>query len=461
MQRLTLLVQGPGRINVDPINGRCESACQFDVPTGTRLSLSAIPAEGPVEGATRFMGWSQACSGQAGCDVTMDGARTATAQFHRLIVWEQRAPVGAMGLRGDDLYLTGRFVSGQSIAGQAPFSHGLEDGFLARYAIDGSLRWVKTLGGPMNDHFWRMSLATSGDILLSGSAGSDDVRYDGTPLGVAGNFRAAFNADGKLSSVTVSPFLTGIAIDSSGNLLTLEDQGTGTDRSTALVKRDPAGRVLWTKPGMGRSAFFAGPLVDAADNVIAAYGINDPITLVGRSFRPEDGCCLLVKLSAAGDYLWAVQTGPAPGLGLEAIRLDQTGDVYLTLNFTGRLGFGRPDVSTDGGADVAFVRIGGARGDVVWSRTFATFLPDVVGGVAFDGQGRLVAMVSFLTSVTVGAQSFPRGELAIRFNPTNGEVLSAIDIGRNIASMTRHASGDFIYRRYQLPEGFVGRLSLP
>jgi hypothetical protein len=75
-QRLSIVLQGSGRVTSDVPGVDCAAACATDWDNGSLITLSA-------EGAsrTRFIRWSGACSGAEDCVVTLAGARTATAIF--------------------------------------------------------------------------------------------------------------------------------------------------------------------------------------------------------------------------------------------------------------------------------------------------------------------------------------------------------------------------------------------
>jgi hypothetical protein len=76
MVPLSMSVQGEGLVRVGGVGVECPPTCSYDARRGQGLSLSAIPAEGFV-----FSGWSGACTGTGGCDLSMDDARLITATF--------------------------------------------------------------------------------------------------------------------------------------------------------------------------------------------------------------------------------------------------------------------------------------------------------------------------------------------------------------------------------------------
>jgi len=54
----------------------CASSCAATLDNGAQVALAAQPAKN-----ARLIGWQGACTGAAGCNLTMDGAKSVTAIF--------------------------------------------------------------------------------------------------------------------------------------------------------------------------------------------------------------------------------------------------------------------------------------------------------------------------------------------------------------------------------------------
>ena len=68
---------GSGSVTSSPAGVDCGAACAVSFPLGTQVTLSASPAAG-----SQFAGWSgSGCSGTGACVVTLDDARSVTAEF--------------------------------------------------------------------------------------------------------------------------------------------------------------------------------------------------------------------------------------------------------------------------------------------------------------------------------------------------------------------------------------------
>ena len=458
--RLIVTVMGPGSVAIQP-GGRCDSTCSFDVPTGATLDVTAAPTPSTIPMANLFRGWSEGCSGEAGCRVTMDADRAVTAKFHALFVWEQPA-LGSVTVVGDTLFVAGSFTGIQTLSGQALSSRGMRDGWLLRCDLTGKVLSAKTLGGPADDSLGSIRRLPSGDLFVIGVAGSADVLYDGKPVGVTGRFAALLGPAGELRRAFPVPETFYFDLDGSGNLVTTEFTEAG--KGWSLVKRDTSGNVLWSKPPMGGESGYTypGPFVDPLGNIVVFHSVETTPPIVG-GFQPENGRSLLFKLTPDGELLWVVQVGSYGGASASSVRIDGAGDVYLGFEFLGPLKLGGKTIATsvDGGLDIGVAKLSRTDGALLWFKSFASVLPDRSGGLAFDTLDRLLALGQFATRVTVGAQTFPSTTLAIRLDPATGNAIDATDIGRPMQTLVQLPKGDFIYLSTTNNTPTMGRLSLP
>jgi List-Bact-rpt repeat protein len=75
-QRLTVLVDGPGRVIGGGVS--CKRRCTALLPRGTRLTLRAVPAA-----TSRLVRWSGACRGTRSCRLVMNAPHSVRATFAR------------------------------------------------------------------------------------------------------------------------------------------------------------------------------------------------------------------------------------------------------------------------------------------------------------------------------------------------------------------------------------------
>ena len=67
---------GAGSVTSSPAGISCGSDCEESYEQGTRVTLTPTPAVG-----SEFKGWSGACAGSGGCEVTMGAAKSVEAEF--------------------------------------------------------------------------------------------------------------------------------------------------------------------------------------------------------------------------------------------------------------------------------------------------------------------------------------------------------------------------------------------
>jgi hypothetical protein len=67
---------GSGAVTSTPAGIQCGSSCSTNYSAGTQVTLTAQPASGNI-----FTGWGGACSGTSSCTVSMNSARSVTANF--------------------------------------------------------------------------------------------------------------------------------------------------------------------------------------------------------------------------------------------------------------------------------------------------------------------------------------------------------------------------------------------
>ena len=78
---LTINNAGGGTVSSDPAGIDCGTTCTASFNSGTVVTLTAAPAEG-----YEFSEWKGACTGNGGCQVTMDKVRSVTAAFKAIPV---------------------------------------------------------------------------------------------------------------------------------------------------------------------------------------------------------------------------------------------------------------------------------------------------------------------------------------------------------------------------------------
>ncbi|WP_323796380.1 SBBP repeat-containing protein [Nisaea sp.] len=272
-------------------------------------------------------------------------------------------------------------------------SAGGQDVFIARYDASGDLLWAKNVGGTNADLGHSITVDSSGNSYVTGrfqgtadfdpgagtanltSAGSEDVfiaKYDSS-----GDLAWAKNVGGTNTDRGHS-----IQVDSSGNSYVTGyfngtadfDPGAGTANLTSagssdvfIAKYDNGGDLLWAKnvggtlSDYGRSiqvdssgnSYVTGSFSGTADFDPGAGTVN--LTAAGL----ED--VFIAKYGSNGDLVWAKSVGGASEDVGESIKVDSSGNSYVTGYFRDIADFdpgsGTENLTSAGSTDVFLLKL--------------------------------------------------------------------------------------------------------
>src|SRR5690606_461076 len=220
----------------------------------------------------------------------------------------------------------------------------------------GAPQWIRVIDTPANDVAQAVARASTGRVLVAGSAGAA-FRPGGVPLIESAEFPvgfiAEFQADGSARTW----------IASLGNPAAPAVPGTSMVRS---IDTDDRGHV-----------FVAGSL-DAGDAPIATGSTS-------TTFGKDDA--FVAKYVIGGSLRWRVIFGGAEDDEVRSLVVDANGDVALTGAFRDRANLHGPLFSATGGADAFFLRLSGNDGrQLVTPLAFGGTQADMGAAVAIDSQ---------------------------------------------------------------------------
>jgi hypothetical protein len=232
----------------------------------------------------------------------------------------------AKGIQCDaagNVYVCGLYTDGCIFGTQTLTSPGgFFNTFLAKYAPDGTLTWVKTAGGDYDDVAWSLTMDNAGKIYVAGEfnayAGFGSIYL--TTSGQAEAFVACYDASGNVQWATPA----------GGNQLT-RARGIGCD-----------GTNLYITGQFGGTAAFGTTSLTAVDS-------SD---------------IFMAKINNTGTFMWATSvTGPADTvetLGYEsgnAICAEASGNVYATGSLLSGGTFGSTTLTPYAHTDVFITKI--------------------------------------------------------------------------------------------------------
>ena len=214
----------------------------------------------------------------------------------------------------------------------------------------------------------------------------------------------------------------GNTVDAAGNIYTTGyfegtidfDPGAGTANLVSdggdvfIQKLDAAGNFVWAKSfGGGSSDEGYGIAVDAAGNVYTTGTFRTTVDFdpgAGVSNLTSNGGyeIFVQKLDASGNFLWANSYGSNFDDMGKSIKVDASGNVYVTGFFSGTVDFdpgaGISNFTSNGANDV-FVQKLTTSGDLIWAKSFGGNSGEDGRSIAIDASGNVYTTGFFSVSV--------------------------------------------------------------
>ncbi len=267
---------------------------------------------------------------------------------------------------------------------------GFDDMYIAKYDEGGNLLWAKRAGGSDDDKATDVATDAAGNIYLTGYFYSPTITFgsfvlDNTGVGDiflvkydnSGNVLWALSEGGPSLEIPYS-----IALDLSGNIVlagrfssTTLTFGTTTLNQAGsmdifIVKYDNAGNVNWAKGiGGGSNDEAYAVCADVDNNIYVAGYFNQTVSFGSSTFTSEGQAdVFLVKLNAAGDFLWARAAGGSPDDRAESVTTDASGNSYMTGHFVSpTITFGSLTLTSTGDEN-SFITKYDADGNALWAK---------------------------------------------------------------------------------------------
>lgn len=311
---------------------------------------------------------------------------------------------------------------------------GSTDAFVAKYAPDNTLVWARLMGSALDTQSLNtyeggeaVTVDESGNVYVSGgflgqadlgpfrltSAGDKDVFV--AKLDASGNFLWAKGWGGTTRDIS-----TGIAVDGSGNVLSVgttatvsSGGGSFTVNGFEVRKYSPTGTAAWAKRINGTNAEGTGVATDATGNVYLCGSFRGKVDFdpgsgkknVTGAARAGNGFAL--KLTTSGAFGWVApfvaKTAESPNSSAHCgdIAVDVSGDVVVSGGYTGQV-----DINPSPTVDDRLPSSGGgfvARLSSAGSLAWATPLGGAsINSLALDASGSVYLTGNFSQVFTPG-----------------------------------------------------------
>ncbi len=306
----------------------------------------------------------------AGVSATVNNSTVSTGTWAKRFGgagsdYGQAVAVDASG----NTFVAGYFESSVDFGGGLLISAGLRDAFLAKYSPSGTHMWSKRFGGIDYDEVKGVAVDAAGNVIITGS------------------FRGAID------------FGTGLLVSA------------GEDDIFA-AKFNASGVCLWAKRfGAVGDPFYHtdrgyGVAVDALGNVLLTGYFGGVVSFGGNSLTNWSGVDMYVtKLTPDGAHIWSKNFPNSANDKGFSIVADRNGDVILTGCYLGQINYGGGAFTSAGSEDVFVLKVSGASGAHLWSKSFGANVDDEGLGLAVDSANNVIVTGFFNYTINAGGGS--------------------------------------------------------
>jgi len=274
-------------------------------------------------------------------------------------------------------YITGRFDGTEQFGSTTLISDDY-DSFIAKIDQNGNYLWAKLISGSGNQLAYSISVATNGNIYITGIY-SDTTYFDAITLipndwrgdtfiakmDNDGNFIWANNF-GDINSHLYYYEIKSLSLDSQGNSYISRIKSSGFGCYGSLISKfDNNGNELWTKDCFASLYDMA---VDVSGNcyLTGCFAGTASFGSISLNSTGSYNDIFIAKLDANGNFTWAKKAG---GFGSDAaysIGVDASGNCYLTGIFDDEAIFGSTNLISDIFGHDLFITSLSSNGDFRW-----------------------------------------------------------------------------------------------
>ncbi|MES2557908.1 MAG: gliding motility-associated C-terminal domain-containing protein [Bacteroidota bacterium] len=311
-------------------------------------------------------------------------------------------------------YITGETAFSTNVSQTSAAGNG--DIYVAKYAPNGQLVWIKQFGGNFSDRGYDLTIDHNQDIVVTGQF-FGQVDFGVNSLTSSSNSKDIFLLKldptgtvvwARKEGGTMAENAYGVTIDQQNNvLLTGQFQGTATiagQTVTSLIdpvtflpsfdlflsKYDANGNPLWLKTGLAdyedRGLAVA---TDANNNVFVTGQFSDTLVLAGQTFNNDAyNVGFLAKFNPAGQLQWmnTLRAGMVIPYDLEVNSVDE---VVLTGDFLGNMVYfdagGLHNITNPYDRQI-FVLKTTNNGNYIWDESFGSDSDVSARSVSIDSQ---------------------------------------------------------------------------
>lgn len=328
-------------------------------------------------------------------------------------------------------YTTGYFSGSAAFGSTNLICTGISDAFVCKTDPSGNVLWAVQGGGANSCRGLAIKADAAGNSYVTGFY-YNSVTFGGKTITSAGAqdvFIAKYDANGNIvwlasAGGTMADIGNAITVDNSGNVIvTGEFAGSATFGSTVLVSKnnnvnvfttelDANGNFLWAKSGIGiHTDRGLGVGADGSGNVYVMGQFSDTITFGSIHNTTTNDAVFLLKYNSSGQEQWFAYAGGGTLNIANGIAVDNSGNSYLTGNFTGTMSFfGSPTTTLSPPyANGIFVAKYNSSGTLQWKTADGSSSNVTANAIALDATGNAYVIGNFECRMSSYANQYGQG----------------------------------------------------
>ncbi|MDP3929534.1 MAG: LamG-like jellyroll fold domain-containing protein [Bacteroidota bacterium] len=295
-------------------------------------------------------------------------------------------------------YIVGSFRNTASFSNTLVTSNGSDDAYLAKYNNNGTLQWVRTMGGTGQDVAFWAKTDGNGDVIVTGyfhgtpsfsnstqtlvSSGNSDIwiaKFGGSTgnliwaVGAGGNSYDYGHSVtiGQNNSVIVAGEFKTTASFGSTQLVNNTSESRGF-----LAKLNNAGAWQWVI-GLGDKSKALGVTADQNDNYYVVGGFTDSAYFNGQPFKSNGlNDAFISRVNTNGNIQWTNQIGGTSEDGASGVSIASDGIIHMVGTFADTCRFNAATTLTSAGGHDIFTTAFTNTGLLTQARRFGGPLED-------------------------------------------------------------------------------------
>lgn len=358
-----------------------------------------------------------------------------------------------------NVFVSGKFEEDAIFSGVTLTCKGNHDMFVAKYDPSGALLWIKAAGGSMGDYAHCIAIDAAGDVYVAGEY-ETTADFEGTTITAKSDndiFLAKYtNAGTLVYVVTAGGYLNdkvlGVGTDASGNAyITGQIEGAVTfgnisltsagDKDIFIAKYNSIGEVQWAKRagGPGRDEGKALSVNAAGEIYVTGFfkntatfeGTTGTTTMSANTTQGQYDDAFLARYDTDGNLIWVRKAGGDYDDDAWSVSANNSGKIFITGEFNGYATFDSKALTVTGIPADIFIACYNSAGDIQWVERAGSTLLDRGRGICSDNAniyltGQFGGAATFGTTTLTAADSL---DIFIASYEANGAFRWAMAVG--------------------------------